>query len=212
MYSRLPMKHLNASLGSRNANFKYVLLLLLVFPLSHMTGNAQQATTGSAPSGSIRNSAATIEKIPQFFQVVTGLGTLVILYQSLVLTRRLKKADVLMECGRRFDQLVDRRESICNGSQKDSCYYYERFWNLQNDEFSLWREGYIDDKTYEGWLEARQEEFRNNETVGDMTYEDGWNHFKKKTKDSIFKAFMQLVSDGEIIAAMNQYKKRSVRL
>jgi hypothetical protein len=41
----------------------------------------------------------------------------------------------------------------------DSSHYYERFWNLQNDEFTLWREGYIDDKTYEGWLAARHDEY-----------------------------------------------------
>jgi hypothetical protein len=205
------MKHLKAGLGSRKSNRIYALPLFLVLALLTMSGNAQQVTTSSKPSGSISDTAAIIEKIPQFFQVVTGIGTLLVLYQSLVLTRRLKKADVLMECGRRFDQLVDRRESICNGSQKDSCYYYERFWNLQNDEFSLWREGYIDDKTYEGWLEARHEESLKNEMVADRSYKDGWIHFRGKTKDRVFLEFMEYVFDGKIDRAMNQYKKIRMR-
>jgi hypothetical protein len=188
-----------------------VLLSIYITP-----GHSQSTNSFKAPSSHSPSSTNALERPSQVFQIITGvgtiltgLGTLFVLFQSFKLTRRLKEADVLMECYRRFDVLVDRRETICaGGSSADSTYYYERFWNLQNDEFSLFKGGYIDEKTYGAWLAARHEEHVVNSQIGDRTYRQGWEHIKTFNKDQEFIGFMEEVFKGNASKAMSAYRKR----
>ncbi|EKQ71345.1 hypothetical protein OsccyDRAFT_0004 [Leptolyngbyaceae cyanobacterium JSC-12] len=186
---------------------RLILIVLLTFLLVPSRVFAQGATQ-TQPS-STAPAFTALEKSAQVFQILTGVGTVLLLFQSFRLTKRLKKADILLEFFRRFDQLVDRREAInALGANADSSHYYERFWNLQNDEFTLWREGYIDDKTYEGWLAARHDEYHTNGSTGNMTYKQGWEYAKKYNKDVNFHNFMQKVFDGNTPGAMKIYKKK----
>lgn len=185
----------------------FVALTLLSLP-THLA--AQETTPVPSSVSSNTPTSNSLEKTAQVFQILTGVGTLILLFQSFRLTRQLKKADILLEFFRRFDQLIERRESInLSGSTTDSQYYYQRFWILQNDQFTLWREGYIEDRTYRAWLDARHEEYRANESTGNKTYLQGWDSVKTVSLDVDFQKFMDEVFAGRASEAMKFYKTKN---
>lgn len=181
-----------------------VLLTALTLPTRAVgQGTTQTQASSNAPAPTVLATTA------QVFQILTGIGTVYLLFLSFSLTKRLKNADILLEFFRRYDRLVERREIInASALMPDATYYHERFWNLQNDEFTLWRKGYIDDKTYETWLAARHDEYHANISTGNITYQQGWDHAKKFNKDTDFHNFMRKVFDGKTEEAMRTYKNK----
>jgi hypothetical protein len=73
----------------------------------------------------------TLSQITTFAQLSAPFLTIFVLFLTLRLTRRMKMADVLIECNRRYDSLcIERLGAQCNADA-----YYERFWNLQFEQF-----------------------------------------------------------------------------
>ncbi len=193
-----------------------VLFSILIFPIrvvAQVNTPSLTSTNSQTPFQTI-SKPTPLEMTAQFFQILTGMGTVYLLFQSFSLTKRLKKADVLLEFYRRYDQLVTRRERLnSTNPRQDSIYYYESFWNLHNDEFNLWRDGYIDDKTYRIWLDSRHAEYHSvNNVTGNMNYKEGWDKIKEINKDADFLEAMDKVFKGhaaDVIATYknNKYKK-----
>lgn len=182
------------------------LLTMLSLPIS---ASAQGNTTIQNPASSENYEVKGLAHTAQIVQIFTGFMTLIILFQSFRLTKEIKKADIILEFFSRFDKLIDRRESInLSGATTDSKYYYERFWNLQHDEFTLWREGYIDDRTYSSWLNTRHEEYRANLSTGNKTYIEGWNDIKSAYIDTDFQKLIDEVFAGRATDAMKLYKRK----
>jgi hypothetical protein len=181
------------------------LVLIAFFGLLSLPAQGSAPTPSTSGSGTLPSIVFT--RTAETVQILTGVGTAYLLFASFNLTKRLKRGEILLEFFRRFDALVERRESIqLSGPKTDSSHYYERFWNLQNDEFTMWREGYIEDKSYRAWLDVRHEEYRVNESTGDKSYQEGWDHYANINKDAEFQSFMREVFSGKTSEVMNAYK------
>jgi hypothetical protein len=142
----------------------------------------------------------TLQEVVWGSQIVTGLGTLIVLFNSLRLTRRVMKADVLSDMHRRFDQLGEQRAQLLEETDKARAYY-DRFWSLQYHQFLMWQQGYADDQTFRFWLGSRHDEYhgfdgRKAEKIGDVTYQEGWEHAKVKWKTNPFVGLMTDVFAG----------------
>jgi hypothetical protein len=131
-------------------------------------------------------------------QIFTGLGTLAILFLSVVTTARLKRAEFMMACHQRYDLLFDLRQRLLKQpNEAETKLYFERFWQLQESQFKYWQIRMLDNRLYAEWMHLRRSEHDANETVGTMTYREGWKDVKEHL-DRGFQSFMAHVfSDNE---------------
>lgn len=147
----------------------------------------------------VADGTSLLQVIAWVAQIFTGLLTVLILYLSLRTARKLKKADVIIEDHRRFDQLLALKHELATKSTDDDvCTYFNRFWNLQSDEYDNWRAGLIGNKKYEEWLGARIAEHKSKETVGSAktwTNKRGWEAVKDNYCYDKFNNFMDVVFD-----------------
>jgi hypothetical protein len=155
--------------------------------------------------------------IAQFAQIATGLGTLLVLYLTLDRTlrsaRNLKKADVLMECHRRFDGLWEVRDFPSTLQDPKRYYerYYERYWSLHLDEYKHWQNGFIDDDIFRYWMRGRVHDWVANEPVGpvgSMSFKEGWRYAKSRWAHTNFFDFMEEVFKDNVESAMRDFKHR----
>src|ERR1700722_20037452 len=82
------------------------------------------------------------------FQILTGVLTGFILFFSLQTNPRTKAADIRMQFQHRYDALLT--PPLPQGGQAVPAEVWEhhcrRFWNLQNDQFLEWQNGWLEDK------------------------------------------------------------------
>lgn len=88
------------------------------------------------------------------------------------LVQHAKTADALMECNCRYNQLVRTRSEVKD--EEAANYYYERFRNLQLDQFYLYEFGFLRREIYAYWLAQRRAEWSSDHSLGGMTYRKGW--------------------------------------
>jgi hypothetical protein len=133
--------------------------------------------------------------IGSFGSIATGIGTLIVLFLSLKLSKRSillahqsKRADILSECNSRFSRIMEMRsnpEVIANPK-----YFFERFWTLQFDQYTFWRMGFVDDDVFEYWMENRYINWKQNLFFGDMHYQDGYKSIVETLRQPRFRKFM----------------------
>ncbi len=106
--------------------------------------------------------------------------------------RELKKMDLLSDFQRRYDQVVyDVKEKIAETNRIAGTNYYHRFWDLLNEEFSAWSEGYVKPDTFGPWMEFREREWREAPPVGDVSYAAGWYEATNYLRRPEFACFMR---------------------
>jgi len=123
--------------------------------------------------------------------VITGLGTLSILYLSLRVNKRSllwakqsRSSDILRECSTRFIQIYEMRNNPDTPSNPVT--YYRLFWALQYDQYIYWQQGVIDNGVFDHWMECRKEDWRINEYVGRVSYRRGFEIVRNQLKHDDF--------------------------
>jgi hypothetical protein len=129
-----------------------------------------------------------------FLTCIVGGLTLYVLHRQTELMQDLKKADSLLEFGRRYDTLLEQQGRIApKDRDAETESYYCRFFELQFHEFRAWQKGHLDDDIYEDWLVSRRL------NVFQESYANGWISAKKMyIGNADFVVFMNEIHDCEI--------------
>jgi hypothetical protein len=148
--------------------------------------------------------------IVNILQMSLTFLTAVILYLTLVRSLRTwkenKAVDVMLRCQERYDDIVWNYKQKVRNSGIDELEFYERFWELQVEQFQYWRKGYISDEIYECWAYQRHREWLENKNLRSLSYQDGWKKICGLEVQNVFTQFMNLVFSGNISEAMKKYK------
>ena len=113
----------------------------------------------------------TVWVLRQQIQISKDLGK-----RSEVLTRELKRADILQGFNARYDRLWDIRHNPSTIEVPQT--FFTRFWSLQLDQFVQWRDDYLANKDYRVWLLQRQGDFHRNWEFKNLKFLDGWEAAK----------------------------------
>ncbi|MDP8568510.1 hypothetical protein [Methylophilus aquaticus] len=140
-----------------------------------------------------------------FLSFLTAVGTLFVLWrtlqlnaQSLELNQRsiefslqAKQSDVLLHCNERFGRIWEMRAN--EHVKADPFTFYERFWSLQLDQFTHWKDGFVDAGVFDSWMKGRYRQWQDNHSLGAMAYRDGYEKAVASWETPKFKSFMHEV-------------------
>lgn len=119
---------------------------------------------------------------------LTGAATVAVLWYTVRITRFSKQSDVLLQCTERFSRVWEMRANP--QVVADPIVFYERFWSLQLDQFTHWKNGFIDAGVFDTWMKGRYREWQDNEPFGNMKYRDGYEKVIATWETPKFKSFM----------------------
>lgn len=158
--------------------------------------------------------------VVQSLSVIIALFALVISIrtrkQNVESLREMKTIDLMRSFQERYDNL--RWESALQvDSPAAAKRYYERFWNLQLEQFEYWIGGFIQHKTYAFWMDIRRHSFENGEDLFppgiQYAFANGWEDAKLSLRlvqysDGRFVRFIERIRDkteplGTILLAFN---------
>lgn len=110
----------------------------------------------------------------------------------------LKTVDVMIHFNKVYDDVAYREHSSLQSDPLAATparvqQHYRRFWNLQLEQFIMFRKGFIEPDIFRYWMQCRYDEMKANEVVGDMTYKQGWEQASKTLKRTDFEIFMNHV-------------------
>lgn len=143
---------------------------------------------------------------PEWLALIVAAFGAVIAIQSLreaTRNSRLEKiADVLMECTRRYGELIELRHALkkdvlCGDitAQSASNRYYHAYWNLQWDQWTFFKLGLIPHEIFGDWfLERLGALSYDNDSFGG-TFERGWTEIGRRSMVTYpdFTAFVDAV-------------------
>lgn len=104
--------------------------------------------------------------------------------KTLAMSKEYKTVDVMLQCQKRYDKIVwDMKERVKKG-ERETDAFYDRFWNLQLEQFQYWVNGFINDKTFLYWLSCRHNEYNQPDVfgIGENSYRNSFDIFVKKYK------------------------------
>lgn len=107
--------------------------------------------------------------------------------ESVLINRRSKRADTIIHCNNRYDELYKLRISIREmeneGRSSAVRAYYARFWGLKSDQFDYWLAGLVDIHTFCDWLSSTLRSFKDNKQLVDglatTSFLYGWEEIGK---------------------------------
>lgn len=137
--------------------------------------------------------------------------------------RELKEIDLRQNFLKRYEEIAfdqkERVKALRAESAQDkelarekAVSYYRRFWDLQLEEYQFRCDGLIDERIYASWMDFRHEEYRGNEALQGITYQDGWKEVSdyflnrersKRPYYANFISFMEKVFKGETEADLD---------
>lgn len=100
----------------------------------------------------------------------------------------------------------------------DPSLYYERFWNLQYDEYHAWRDGFVSDDMFKYWLTMLRNKWLTNGTVvteldpkkpKPVTYREGFDYVVPTWGSSRFGQVMSALHEGGVEAAFDVARQLS---
>lgn len=108
--------------------------------------------------------------------------------ENIAINRRNKRADAIMHCNSRYDELQKLKISIADlrgQAQKTAVVsYYARYWGLKSDEFDYWLAGLIDIETFCNWNALTLKAFKANAELAkgdrDSDFIRGWAELGKQ--------------------------------
>lgn|GEM_PF-2572159 len=140
--------------------------------------------------------------------------------ETIQINRRNKRADTILHCNVRYDELYKLRISIrdMTGDARDTAIhaYYARFWGLKSDQFDYWLAGLIDIHTFFDWASSTLRSFKDNKPLVDSAREKdfmwGWHSIGWTDNEITNPWFSQLIftliklskSDGVNVAINDQ--------
>ncbi len=110
----------------------------------------------------------------------------------------LKSVDVIIHFNKIYDEVAFReymflKEDPVAATDARLRQHFRRFWNLQLEQFIMFKKGYIDPDIFRYWMQCRHEEMKTNERLGSMTFKEGWDYASKMLKNTDFEIFMNHV-------------------
>jgi hypothetical protein len=152
---------------------------------------------------------------------LSGLATALLSLAGLVFglwpQLKLKRADIAVKHGEEYAALI--KEAYYEGKGKwsapvparaftpdDVRSFFERFWALQQSQFSFWRQGLLADDTLVYWLTRRLADLDNRDTFFGKTSHEGWDAVYGVFACTDFGAFM-----GALIEATRSSKPGELR-
>lgn len=110
----------------------------------------------------------------------------------------LKSVDVLIHFNNMYDAVAYvERENLRNdpvaATQERIEQHYRRFWNLQLEQYLLFKKGFIDPDIFRYWMQCRFEEWNDNQVIGGISYKQAWETTAKTLKQFDFFGFMNRV-------------------
>lgn len=118
--------------------------------------------------------------------------------------REMKMLDMLSHFQQRYDLVVyDVKSKVQAGNARALEAYYYRFWDLQFEQYQDWKAGFITPEIFTSWMDFRNREWQQNEEVGGMKYQQGWEESRKYLGDEKFSQFMKEVFKGNRAAYAN---------
>ena len=134
---------------------------------------------------------------------------------QLSLMRRQKTLDFADAFMRRWDEIryvMLPKVSAAGGSGGFSdMQYFQRYWNLQFDQFHAWRTGNLLRIYYEHWMLQRHSEYVDQAPIGTHTYREGWDLVQGSIGDTKFVDFMNMVLKNDVDAAFKKYPPEKQR-
>jgi len=149
------------------------------------------------------------------FQIINGIGTLVILYLTYKHNRNIarltKESDVLMECHRRYDQLLSEARFV--EKDREANAFYSRFWHLQQNQYEFWMSNVIPFYVFKEWMNARRDSFKTDAPISKYStykYKAGW---QENGKLSLNTGFVDLIdeihnSTKEVVEILEDFQER----
>lgn len=117
---------------------------------------------------------------------------------------RNKRADVIMHCNVRYDELYKLRVQLESADREPEEYevksYFRRYWGLKSDQLDYWLAGYVDPETLTSWFMSTLDALLPSNgdpppTVGGITYAENWNIIHKE-HDAINPRLVQIVAES----------------
>ncbi len=94
--------------------------------------------------------AAVLVAVP----VLVGMIQIVAFIANVVTQRRVKSIDVAADCSKRYEQLLAEIKKI--GLNRDDIQRLsERYWDLQNTQFDLWKLAFLPSSLWRKWILKR---------------------------------------------------------
>lgn len=132
-----------------------------------------------------------------FLIAVYGLYQVVLVQQeNKEFYKELKTIDLMSSFQNRYDDIMHTSKKLSNEGILDGVIYYERFWNLQLEQWQYFNKGYVDCSTYSYWMLCRYREWIKNDSVGGITFQDGFKLGLSGLEAPKFKSFMSTVFEN----------------
>jgi hypothetical protein len=151
--------------------------------------------------------------IGAMFTTIMSVATVVILYLTLKLNQRIlqltwesKQADVFGEYNARFSRIWEMRANP--NVISNPLVFYERFWSLQFDQFSSWRQGFVPEDNFRYWIERRYDDWVEDKPLGSMNYRDGFHQVVANWRAREFQDFMNAIHTSGVDHAFQTVKSR----
>src|SRR5208282_4440523 len=156
-----------------------------------------------------------IESVKDGLIAAAPFITLVVLWATIRMTRALKRTDLLVSFGQRFNELMTMRHELNKrvtelmnlaGNAKglasvsleaDALNYYKRHFDLQFNEFYAFRKGLLEREIFTLWMRSCALQYERDK-IGDTKYEQGWKSWLDEWHlgmEDEFTKFMSKVHD-----------------
>ncbi len=139
-----------------------------------------------------------------FVGIITIYNSQTMQNRSIAHEREMKSIELQIHFQTRWDKVAyDIKGKIYEQKQKDAKLdeilmdsYYNRFWDLQLEQYQVWKKRLLDISVYSTWMDYRWQEFQDKTPVGALTYKEGWENFKESIpydENEVFVAFVLFI-------------------
>ena len=141
--------------------------------------------------GSMDANQYVIQTISQILTSLMVIVASISLIMTIRLTRWNKKNEITSTYLARYGELLRDLDSVRSGVV-DLQSFWHRFWFFHQEQYILWKQGVIDKDLYQLWMDYRAKEWKDNEVIRGVSYQDSWKEVCRQLTDE-FCNFMKAV-------------------
>ena len=157
-----------------------------------------------------------------FAALVTALVAIRSFRTNAAVNLRNKRADVIMHCNNRYDELYKLRVQLEHTEDSDMKdyevkSYFRRYWGLKSDQLDYWFAGFVDPETLSSWFMStidalsKDKKTKKLPSVGGITYIKSWENIQSE-HDAINPRLVQIMVALPSISSINDRKERYMQL
>ena len=143
----------------------------------------------------VRNRLIRRATLNSGLSLFVSLVSVVLAYYAFTTTtstqHELKEIDLRQNFQKRYEELVfDAKEKASvpiedkEQARKVAVSYYHRLWDLQLEEYQYWKDGLIKPEVYASWMDFRRKEWKTNDSLQGVTYQQAWAEMKSYFLDN----------------------------